>query len=111
MGSIKSSPCAGGQSPDKFCVPSRENFRKVLDTVAVLASGDGVTCNYRSGTFDEGVRYTPKDGARPTAAPLTAALPRAHTSCAAVSSGSVTPRSRLRCSTPNTKGGFDPSDQ
>jgi len=50
----------GGKHPDAFCVPSRENFRKVLDTVSVLASGDGVTCSYRGGTFDAGVQYTPR---------------------------------------------------
>eukprot|EP00966_Prymnesium_polylepis_P054014 1248519-Prymnesium_polylepis.1 len=50
----------GGKSPEPYCVPSRENFRKFLDTVAVLASGEGVTCAYRGGAFDAGVRYTPK---------------------------------------------------
>ena len=44
-----------------FCVPSRENFKKVLDTVSVLASGEGVRCNYRSGAFDAGRHYTPRD--------------------------------------------------
>lgn len=51
----------GGQRPEAFCVPSRENVQKVLDSVAVLASGDGVTCAYRGGAFDAGVRYTPRD--------------------------------------------------
>ena len=42
-------------------MPSRENFKKVLDTVSVLASGEGVRCNYRSGAFDAGRHYTPRD--------------------------------------------------
>ena len=44
--------------PEEFCVPSRENFRKVLDTIAMLVSGDGITCTYRGGAFDAGVLYT-----------------------------------------------------
>ena len=51
----------GGKIPEPFCIPSKENFKKVLDTVAVLASGEGVTCSYRGGTFDAGRKYTPKD--------------------------------------------------
>jgi len=58
---LKFARAYGGKQPEPYCVPSRENFKKVLDTVAVLASGDGVTCNYRNGTFDQGVMYTPKD--------------------------------------------------
>ena len=50
----------GGKMPEPFCVPSRDNFKKVIATVAVLASGEGVSCNYRTGKFDEGVRYTPR---------------------------------------------------
>ena len=48
----------GGMVPEKFCVPSRENFSKVLDTIAMLVSGDGITCPYRGGAFDAGVLYT-----------------------------------------------------
>ena len=51
----------GGQIPFPFCVPSKENFKKILDTVSVLASGEGVMCNYRGGAFDAGRKYTPKD--------------------------------------------------
>ena len=58
---LKLSRAYGGKSPEAFCVPSRDNFKKVLDTVAVLASGEGVTCSYRGGTFDAGKRYTPND--------------------------------------------------
>eukprot|EP00900_Chrysochromulina_parva_P024011 jgi/Chrpa1/6243/Chrysochromulina_OHIO_Genome00015149-RA len=50
----------GGKMPEPFCVPSRDNFKKVISTVAVLASGEGVSCNYKTGKFDEGVRYTPR---------------------------------------------------
>jgi len=50
----------GAQRPEPFCVPSHANFKKVIDTLSVLASGDGVTCAYRGGTFDAGVQYTPK---------------------------------------------------
>jgi len=50
----------GAQRPEAFCVPSVANFKKVIDTLSVLASGDGVTCAYRGGTFDAGVKYTPK---------------------------------------------------
>ena len=50
---------AGAQA-ETDCVPSRDNFKKFLDTVSVLASGDGVTCSYRGGTFDAGVQYTPR---------------------------------------------------
>ena len=44
--------------PEKFCVPSPENFGKVLDKIAMLVSGDGITCGYRGGAFDAGVLYT-----------------------------------------------------
>ena len=57
---LKFSRAYGGKSPEPFCVPSRANFKKFLDTVSVLASGDGVTCAYRGGAFDAGVKYTPK---------------------------------------------------
>ena len=49
----------GGQVPDPFCVPSVANFRKFFDSVTDLASGAGLTCNYRGGAFDGGVQHTP----------------------------------------------------
>ena len=58
---LKFARAYGGQRPEPFCVPSRENFGKVLDSVSVLASEEGVTCPYRSGAFDAGRRYTPRD--------------------------------------------------
>ena len=50
----------GGQQPEPFCVPSRANFKKFFDTASVLASGEGVRCNYRGGVFDAGINYTPR---------------------------------------------------
>ena len=49
----------GGQQPEPFCVPSVANLTKFYNTAAKLASGEGITCNYRGGAFDEGVEYTP----------------------------------------------------
>lgn len=49
-------PCSG-------CHPlpsTRSLMLAIVRRMPVLASGDGVTCAYRGGTFDAGVKYTPK---------------------------------------------------
>ena len=48
----------GGQQPEPFCVPSVANLTKFYNTAAKLASGEGITCNYRGGAFDEGMLRT-----------------------------------------------------
>lgn len=67
----------GGKSPEPFCVPSFENFKKFFDSITKLASGTGITCNYRGGVFDQGVQHTPLEDIDETIARARKWLPMA----------------------------------